>query len=366
MKLLTRYVLREFLVPLGYCLAGLVLLFVVFELFGSFSRISTAGLPASTVARYFAGILSPHFRWLAPAALIHAAIYTMWTFCRHSEVVAMRASGVSFFAIVKPLLFAALGVAALVAWVDESYVPSNAQWASRLKTEHFDLNRLERTADVLYRNSRDMRMWSAESAEDGAYAHLLAVKVTIERPGGALAMRIDAKRADYMDGEWWVTEPRVQHYDGRGAEVATPTPELDSLKLRVFPEFRERPGDILSQNRNRMFSSVREKLRFARVNRDISDEERRECLYDAWAQALAPLACLVMTLFAIPAGIASGRQSVFRGVVGAIAMFFSFYGLYMLGMVMAYKGWLHHVPAALLPHVVFLLLGLRSFMLKNF
>ena len=361
MKLLTRYVLREFLVPLGYCLAGFVSLFVLFELFGSFSRILSAHLPALEVVRYFAGYLAPYFKWLAPAALMLATLYTMWTFCRHSEIVAMRASGVSFLAIVKPLLFAAFAMAAFVAWIDECYVPARAQKAMRLKNERFDMKKLEQADSIAYRNSRAARVWTATSAADGACAHLLGVKVASERPGGAPLMTVTAERADWLDGEWWFTKPRVQHYDERGEETATPTPDLDSLAMRVFPEFRERPGDILAQNRNRAFSSVREKLRFARINRDLSDSQRREYLYDAWAQALAPLACLVITLFAIPAGIASGRQSVFRGVVGALVMFFAFYGLYMACMVAAYKGWLHHVPAALMPHVVFLLLGLRSF-----
>lgn len=361
MKLLTRYVLREFLVPLGFCLAGFVSLFVLFELFGSFGRIVSAHLPVSAAVRYFLGYLSPYFKWLAPAALMLASLYTMWNFCRHSEIVAMRASGVGFFTIVKPILFAAFAMASLVAWVDEVYAPPNAQWATRLKGARFSLEKLERTDGIAYRNSRDGRVWSAESAEDDACEHLLGVKVSAERPGGARLFSVTARRADWMDGEWWFTEPSVQHYSPRGEETATASPDLDALPLRVFPEFRERPVDILSQNRNPAFSTVREKLRFARINRDLTEAQRREYLYDAWAQALAPFACVVITLFAIPAGIASGRQSVFLGVLGSIGMFFSFYALYMLCMVAAYKGWIHHVPAAVLPHAVFLVLGMVSF-----
>ena len=88
---------------------------------------------------------------------------------------------------------------------------------------------------------------------------------------------------------------------------------------------------------------------------------RRKYKYDMWAQMLAPFACLVITLFAIPAGIASGRQSVFKGIVGALAMFFAFYALVIGGMVGADVGWIPPILAAVLPHLVFLAVGIYLF-----
>ena len=51
MKILTRYVLREFLVPLAYCLVGFLSIYVLFQLFGSFSRIAEAKLPLPLVVK---------------------------------------------------------------------------------------------------------------------------------------------------------------------------------------------------------------------------------------------------------------------------------------------------------------------------
>ena len=96
MKILTRYVLREFLIPLVYCMTGFLSIYVLFDLFGSFSRLMSAKISFKTVVLYFCGYLSPYFHYIVPAALMLATLYTMWSFCRRSEIVAMRASGVSF------------------------------------------------------------------------------------------------------------------------------------------------------------------------------------------------------------------------------------------------------------------------------
>ncbi len=361
MRLLTRYVLREFLFPLSYCLAGFIGVYILFEMFGSFSRLLNAGLPLRETVQYFAGYLSPFFMWLAPAALMLATLYTMWNFCRHSEIVAMRASGVSFLAIVKPLLFVAFAMAGCVAWVNECYVPAHAQWAKQLRNARFDLAKAERADGLVYRNARDNRVWTIDGQVNAAGTRFTDVTVTTDTPSGARKLSVSAPKVEYLDGEWWFTNSAVRHYNEKGEEIATPTPELDKLPLRVFSELRERPSDILLQNRDWQYNSVRSKMRFVRTHRDITPEHRRACLYDAWAQAVAPLACLVITLFAIPAGIASGRQSVFKGILGAIGMFFAFYGLTIGCMVFVDKGWLPPIPAALLPDVVFLALGIRAF-----
>ena len=104
MKILSRYVFREFCVPLFYCITGFLSIYLLFELFGSFSRLMEARPGVGKAFTYFAGYLAPYLEWMAPACLMLATLYTMWSFCRHSELIAMRASGIGFFAIVKPLL----------------------------------------------------------------------------------------------------------------------------------------------------------------------------------------------------------------------------------------------------------------------
>ena len=362
MKILSRYVLREFLVPLFYCLTGFLMVYVLFDLFGSFSRMAEAKVGVGTAALYFCGYLAPYFHYIAPAALMLATLYTMWSFCRHSELVAMRASGVSFLAIVRPLLAVAALMAVAVAAVNELFVPAKSPWAAQMKTYKFDEAEFAREANVVYRNTAASRTWQIGEVLDDEGAALGDVRVTVDRPnGGARLLNVTAPRADYLDGEWWFDHPKVQHYDELGQETATPSPELDALPLRNFPSFTERPTDFALQNRPWKFNSIRDRLRFLRRHPELDGERRRDYLFDVWAQAASPLACLVITLFAIPYGIATGRQSVFRGILCALGMYFAFYGLTIFLMVLAKNGWFPAAPAAFLPGAVFVALGVRAF-----
>lgn len=361
MRILTRYVFLEFLVPLAYCLTGFIAIYVLFELFGSFSRIMGQDIALKDVALYFCGYLAPYFHYLAPAALMLATMYTMWTFCRHSEIVAMRASGVSFLAIVKPLLCVSVAMAAVVVYINEIFVPRYGHWAEQVRNEKFDLAKLAKADNIVFRNAKECRTWNIDELEDADGHKLKNVRVSVDRPSGARLMTITASRADYLDGEWWFSGTKVQHHDAMGQEVPTPTPELDRLSMRSFQHFTEKPGDFIMQNRPWKFNSVYDRLRYLKTHPELEKKRRDEYVYDTWAQIVSPLACIVITLFAIPAGIASGRQSVFKGILGALIMYFSFYGITIGCMVLAKNGWCPPVPAAILPVLVISATGVRSF-----
>ena len=362
MKILTRYVLREFLVPLFYCMTGFVSIYVLFDLFGSFSRLMAAKLSFAETLTYFCGYLAPYVHYIVPAALMLATLYTMWSFCRHSEITAMRASGVSFIAIVKPLLAVSAVMALGVAWVNEAYVPDKSHWAAQMKKNSFDKALLERGDNIVFRNVRECRTWNIDGVLDDGATRLKNVRITIDRPeGGGRLLTIGADGAEYLDGEWWLSGLSVQHYDAAGQEIASPTPAADELSLRCFPEFSETPNDFLMQNRPWRFNSVRDRFRYLRTHPELTELARKDYEYDTWAQIMSPLACVIITLFAIPAGIASGRQSVFRGIIGALVMYFSFYGLTIACMIAAKNGWCPPVLGAVLPCAVFLVLGARSF-----
>lgn len=361
MSILTRYVLREFVIPLTYCMIGFLSIYVLFELFGSFARIVSADMPLIDCVMYFAGYLSPFFHYLASAAMMLATLYTMWNFCRHSELTAMRASGIGLLAIVKPLLFVALVMGVFVAWVSESYMPEYAQWAKRMKSEKFNSGKAEMESGFSYRNTAEHRTWTVKGGASRDYSRLDDVFIVLDRPDGSRIMSITASKAEYLDGEWWLTDPAVKHYDINTRPVASPTPALDALTLRAFPMFRERPVDIQMQNSDPKLISVRGKLRYIRSNKDLTQESRNSLLYDAWAQIFAPLSCLIITLLSIPAGISSGRQSVFSGILGAIGMFFAYHGLSVACMVLAKTDLMPAVPAAMLPPIVFSAVGVYFF-----
>ena len=91
MRLLDRYLLRELLVPLSYCLGGFLLLWIVQDLLTEISGLQKANLGGLEIAEYYL-VKTPEFLVLIlPMALLLSLLYALTNHARHNEITAIRA-----------------------------------------------------------------------------------------------------------------------------------------------------------------------------------------------------------------------------------------------------------------------------------
>jgi lipopolysaccharide export LptBFGC system permease protein LptF len=336
-------------------------IYILFELIGSFDDLLKAKPPLLTVAAYFIGYLSPFFIWLFPAALMLAALYTMWNFCRHSEITAMRANGIGFIVIVRPLLIVAACATILVALLNEFYMPEASEWAWKFKDNDFKQDAKNIREDIPYYNQLDRRIWRINRIDSHKPHILEGVRISFDRQDKSRMLEITARRAEHLDGVWWFFNPQYQYFDEMNDPVVNPYTALESLSIRSFPELSETPHDFLVMNKKPEHSTTRDLIHDLKMNPLLNKRERVVKRYEIGSRLIAPFSCLVITLFAIPAGIITGRQSVFKGVVGAIAMFFTFYGTAILCEIGAKNMVLPVTLAVLFPNLLFLGIGIYLF-----
>jgi LPS export ABC transporter permease LptG len=361
MRILTRDVLREFLVPLTYCLTGFLGIYVLFELFDTFNRIIEAKPPLATLLAFFAGYISPYLEWLIPAALMLGALSTMGTFCRHSELTAMRANGIGFTVIVRPLLAVAGLMAVAVAGINEFYAPSASERAKDLREARFKPLSGKVKENIAYYNQEAGRVWRVNKMNLDTPGLLEGVRLSFDRPDGSRQLDITCRKAEYLDGMWWLFYPQYQYFDELNNPVENPAPALAGLVIRSFPDFNERPRDFLLMNKAWEYYTVRDMWHNLKTHPKLDKREVASKRYDIHARIAAPLSCLIITLFAIPAGVATGRQSVFKGVLIAVALFFGFYASSIGCMVLAKNMLMPALLAAWLPNLLFFGAGMVLF-----
>lgn len=361
MRILTRYVLREFLVPLTYCLTGFLGIYFVFELFDTFNRLMEAKPPLKVLVSFFAGYIAPYLEWLIPAALMLGTLYTMWNLCRHSEITAMRANGIGFLVIVRPMLAVAATMAVFVACNNEFYAPWAAEYAQDIREARFKPIPDKVKENIAYYNQAHGRVWRVNKMNLENPRLLEGVRLSFDRPDGSRQLDITCRKAEYLDGMWWLFYPQYQYFDELNNPVENPTPQLAGLVIRSFPDFDERPRDFLLMNKAWEYYTVRDMLHTLKAHPNLDKQEVASKHYDIHARLAAPFSCLIITLFAIPAGVATGRQSVFKGVIFAVALFFGFYAVSIGCMVLAKNMLLPVMLGAWLPNLLFFAAGLILF-----
>ncbi|MGY8780386.1 MAG: LptF/LptG family permease [Fidelibacterota bacterium] len=114
MRLLTRYILKQLIIPFIFSL--LIIVFVLFTQFllRAIDRFLGKGLDIGTIFEY----LFLNLGWITalavPMAVLIAALMAFGQFSEDNEITAMRASGISFITIIRPALLLGFAIATVL------------------------------------------------------------------------------------------------------------------------------------------------------------------------------------------------------------------------------------------------------------
>src|ERR1044071_5648953 len=163
MRLLDRYLLRELLVPLGYCLSGFLVFWISFDLLSELSGFQEDNVGAREIAYYYALKTPELLVVVLPIALLLALLYSLTDHARHNELTAMRAAGQSLGRLSLPYLAVGLAFSLLLFGLNEFWVPKGDEAAREMVGRHSrgpvpsDQNLW--CHNLHFRNARDGRIW---------------------------------------------------------------------------------------------------------------------------------------------------------------------------------------------------------------
>jgi lipopolysaccharide export system permease protein len=365
MRLLDRYLLRELLVPLGYCLSGFLLLWVASDLITELSGLQEKKLHAGDVAQYYL-VKTPEFLVLVlPIALLLALLYSLTNHARHNEITAIRAAGVSLGRLCLPYLGVGLLGSLVVFALNEYCVPQSADAAEQIRNSRSalpsDAPGRDKILNLGINNSRDGRDWVIGVYDLKTAEMLRPVVVSKLQDGSHLELR--AGRAARVAGIWKFYD--VLEYKRPAQPDALPILLLKT-NLLSKPEFSETPEQIKSEIQ---LSSGNTLAKARRADIPISVilnylrlhpyPSQAAALYTKLAGRLAtPWTCLVVVLIAIPFGAGSGRRNVFVGVASSILICFAYFVLQQVCLAAGAGGRLPPWLAGWLPNLAFGLTGL--------
>lgn len=366
MKIVDKYLLREYLTHVAYCLVLFIMIYVIFDLFGRLTDFLDAKTPFYTVCYYYVCVMVPTLEYLAPASLLLATLYTLWLLTRNNEFTAMRASGISLFRIMMPFLGVGVVFTLAMAGIKETIGPKAGHWAKEFSASKFNQSEGSIYREVAYYSRITRRQWIIGEIDPRFPERLTDVTVKQERPDGTTSEEITAKEAEWVNGQWWFFAMNVQKYDRQDNPIKSPkSTDMESSAPRPMGYLTEQPSDFISEVKPVEYLTSLELARFIASHKDLSKRTKAQKRFDLHSRLAMPWACIIVTLFGIPAGAKGGRQSALTGIFLAMAFFFGFYALTHIGVFLGKREIVAPWIGAWLSNIVFLVAGiLMMFRLK--
>jgi lipopolysaccharide export system permease protein len=378
MRLLDRYVLRNFLEPFFICFLAFLGILLVFDLNDNLSDFVEAKSKWKQVGVYYLHQL-PHFILLSmPIGLLLALLYSLSRMSRSNEIISMLAAGRSVLRVLLPLFICGIIAAGACVWLNYELAPSATALRKadleRIKKGDRRAESLTQIDSLLAKDRQHNRVWFIRQVDTNKKGEqfLNDVNVTQLDVDGKPIGRVQAQRAVHVprDGRWVVMVGREIHYDEDGniqgeIESWTNHPPPDPRGMRNFNNWPETPYRIVSTALVADQLSVPELREYLQFNWDLPKTQLapfRTNLQHRWA---LPAACLAVVLIAAPLGIVFSRRAVLASVAASLFLFFAYLFLMFFMLALGKGDYVSPAVAAWTPDLALALIGCYLLYLRS-
>ena len=354
MRLLDRYLFREFIVPFAYCLSGFLIFGIVFDLFQQLGSFQDAHLKGKEILHYYLLTTPEMLAMILPIALLLSLLYALTNHARYHELTAIRAAGISLWRLALPYFLVGFACSIAAFFINEVWAP---EWAEQAQNIQFKRKHdREWQQKLSFRNERDKRMWLIASYNFKTH-EMVQPNVTWALPEGG-HREVHAERGIFTNGVWQLFNVQELHFKSNDDSFPDKT-----VTNSVTLSFSETPELIRSETlinsmdvkkaARRPRIPLKDIFNYLQLHPSLAGVQAAKINTQLQARLAAPWTCMMVVLIALPFGAPSGRRNIFVGVASSIIICFSYFVVQQLSLSIGMGGKLPPVIAAWLPNLIF-------------
>ena len=353
MRILTRYVLNEFLKPFFLGLVAFSSLLIISELFVQLDKWIELHTPLLVSTEYLFWRTPEWLVQISPEAVLLATLFCLGGLARHNELTAMKASGVGVNRIVLPLLVFCLFLVFLSLLFSEFVVPyanQKVDYVYNVKVRQRKPMNYQRQ-DNLVIAGEEGRMYTIDHL-DGEKRSMEGVSVDQFNKDFAITSQIYAKKAVWRGNYWIFYDGVYRQFDygeGRGireekfAERRFYLPE----RLDHFCRKQKKPNEM-------NYFELRNYVAKLKKN-GIPAIEQKVALY---SKISFPFSCFIIMLLGIPFALQTSKSGKIMRFTMSLFICFFYWGMFSVGKAIGENRVLPPALSAWFANIIFGILGI--------
>jgi lipopolysaccharide export system permease protein len=341
-RLIDRYILGELFKPF---LAGVVAFMIIMisnTLYIFMELIVKSNIDAGTVGRMLAFNLPAIVVVTLPVAYMFATLLALGRLGRDSEIIALRAAGVSLTRAIAPIILTAILISALGWFLQEKVVPwSNQQTVAILK----DMMKKDTLQAVKEKNfiHADNRHFYVQAID--RKKNLLQGIYILDRSKGQPQI-ITAESGTRKETRWILYKGLLRKLDTAGFIDHEIRFERMEIEMDIKPEM------VFNNSADVRTVASGEAAKLIAAKKKRGEDTRRDEM-DYHTKFSLPLATFFTILLAAPIGIRFSKMGNYFGVAISIALVFIWYLAYSTFTNLGATGTVHPILAAWIQNIAF-------------
>ena len=357
--LLDEYVMRSYAANFLLSLGAFVLLYVIFTFFELMGDIIRNQTPFVIVGEYLFNLIPYIVSAVTPLCSLLAVLITFVALNRASELTAMKATGISLYRVVVPVLFLAAILASALFAFDEYYLPGANRRQQQLRAQIKD-----KPAQTFVLAGR--KWISGQTDTAGAPARIFYYQA-FDPKGYVFAdlsvfefdpQTFTLQRRVFAKSVRW--DPNVNRWIFDNGWQRTFSGETiagyQTFPVATFPEIKEQPGYFIKED------TPSDEMSYGELNNYIAD--LRQSGFDTIKLSVqlenklaVPAITLVMAILAVPFAVSMGKRRGLVGIAAAIGVAIAYWVIALIFSSLGNIATLPPILAAWSPDLLFGIAG---------
>jgi len=346
MSILDRYISKEYIRIFFLVVASFLSLYLIIDFFEKIRMFLSNSASFYQIASYFFLKVPMIISQTMPAAVLLAALLTFGMLSKHSEIVAMKANGVSLYKASLPVIIISVIVCIFTFLFNEFITPYANQ-----KAEYIKLVEVQKRKKL--GSFKQNQMWYR--SKDAIYNFNMFDSVTNTLKGITInyldrnfepSMRIDAKEAKWENGKWVFRDLIITRFPPEGFSIL----ERFTTKVVNIPE---KPSDFkVVQKDVEEMGYLELKNYVKKIQFEGYDATRY--LADLHGKIAFPLISIILAVIGISFSLKTERSGGITQSIGAgIVIGFSYWVVFAFALSLGRSGTLPPLLAAWLANIIF-------------
>jgi lipopolysaccharide export system permease protein len=350
MRIITRFLVREFIQNFFLGLATFSATYLVVEFFERINAFLYNHATGPMMAAYFLNKVPAILFQVAPAAVLLSSLITLGLMSRHNEVMALKSGGVGPWSLVHPIMGVALLIFIVLLGLNEFIVPSanqNARIISDLIIHKKKPGETFKQSQIWVHGQQSIYNIQLYHPETNTLEGLTLYQFN---QNFELLKRVDARSARWKDGKWILANASVTEFTATGVPARKNYPEV-TLSLP------ETPADlkIAERDPNEMnFRQLREYVH--KIERDGYNASKYRTAMNGFISY--PFISVIMALLGIPLALRKERGAgMALGIAYCIIISMVYMAVFSVVLELGKGGSFPPFLAAWLGNFIFALVG---------
>jgi lipopolysaccharide export system permease protein len=353
MKILSRYLVKEFAKLLILCQIIFVSLYLIIDIVQKIDNFIHAQVSAGFILSFIIYKIPLMFIQMLPIATLISVIIMFSLLAKRNEFTAMKACGLDIFRVTQPIFVSAILLGMIFFLINELVVPYTSSESDKIwdlevdkrnPTQFIGMNqRWYKSSDAIY--------WMRHF--DYANQSMESPTFYFFDPSFRLIKRIDGQRAVWRQGKWTVIRGIVQEIAPDGGyrtekfkTLLLPLEETPEIFLRSFGKEERSPKDMSFWRLKRYAKRVL-----------MEGYDNTEYVVNMHMKIAYPFIILIMVFIGIPVSMKLEKTSTPFAVSLGVGLCFLYYVVLGSARSLGLSGILPPILSAWLANLVFLFFG---------